>query len=112
MSVFSEAIGDEQYADEQDESQQDAPHLSLVLHGCHPYLVEEVVAGYYLHKGPQHDDRGYGHADVGTPLAVCKVKGFVKSLQYSKKNDFPVLIIAFEEKTLSSDKGEDLVKCC
>ena len=85
MSVFSEAIGDEQYADEQDESQQDAPHLSVVLHGCHPYLVEEVVAGYYLHKGPQHDDRGYGHADVGTPLAVCKVKGFVKSLQYSKK---------------------------
>ena len=87
MSVFSEAIGDEQYADEQDESQQDAPHLSLVLHGCHPYLVEEVVAGYYLHKGPQHDDRG------------CR-------------NDFPVLIIAFEEKTLSSDKGEYLVKCC
>lgn len=35
MSVFSEAIGDEQYADEQDESQQDAPHLSLVLHGHH-----------------------------------------------------------------------------
>lgn len=87
MSVFSEAIGDEQYADEQDESQQDAPHLSLVLHGCHPYLVEEAVAGYYLHKGPQHDDRGYG-------------------------NDFPFLIIAFEEKPLSSDKGEYLVKCC
>lgn len=87
MSVFSEAIGDEQYADEQDESQQDAPHLSLVLHGCHPYLVEEAVAGYYLHKGPQHDDRGYG-------------------------NDFPVLIIAFEEKPLSSDKGEYLVKYC
>ena len=87
MSVFSEAIGDEQYADEQDESQQDAPHLSVVLHGCHPYLVEEVVVGYYLHNGPQHDDRGYG-------------------------NDFPVLIIAFEEKTLSSDKGEYLVKCC
>lgn len=87
MSVFSEAIGDEQYADEQDESQQDAPHLSLVLHGCHPYLVEEVVAGYYLHKGPQHDDRGYG-------------------------NDFSVLIIAFEEKLLSSDKGKHLVKCC
>ena len=87
MSVFSEAIGDEQYADEQDESQQDAPHLSLVLHGCHPYLVEEVVAGYYLYKGPQHDDRGYG-------------------------NDFPVLIIAFEEKTLSSDKDEYLVKYC
>ena len=44
MSVFSEAIGDEQYADEQDESQQDAPHLSVVLHGCHPYLVGNYSA--------------------------------------------------------------------
>lgn len=55
--------------DEHEEGAEDAPHLGGVLQGGHPYFVEEAVAGHYLYKSPEHDDRGDAHADVGAPGA-------------------------------------------
>ena len=42
---------------EEEKGREDAPHLGLMFLGCHPYLLEELIAGHDLYEGPE--DRAY-----------------------------------------------------
>ena len=44
-----------------------------MLKGGYPYFVEEAVAAHDLDKGPEHDDGGDSHADVGSPGAYAQL---------------------------------------
>ena len=46
-----------------------------MLHRGNPYLAEQVHAPQYFHRGPEHDDRGDGHADVRAPRGNAQLLG-------------------------------------
>ena len=52
---------------EEQENYEDGRQLEDVMLGFGPKLLKEVDASQYLNGRPKDDNRGDGHADVGSP---------------------------------------------
>ena len=52
---------------EEQENSKDGRQLEDVMLGFGPKLLKEIDTSQYLNRRPKDDNRGDGHADVGSP---------------------------------------------